>query len=190
MDVKILTLLQKDARASYKKIAEELGISIPTARNRIQGLKALGVIKRFSIVIDDRMIGGVTSIVMIEADPGKLEDISKEVAGFEEVREVYHISGEFELAVKLFLDDMDALEEFLTKKLGRVEGIKKIRNYLVIKQAKEEDKVLIKSKKRIIMKCEFCVCEIPHDPHILKIEGKEHYFCCEHCAKAFKATTA
>jgi len=186
IDVKILSLLQKDARMPYKKIAEELGVSTPTARNRINSLTSLGVIKKFTAVIDDKLIGGVTSIILIDADPSRLDEISKEVSAFPEVREIYHTAGDFELVAKIFLDDMDSLEEFLTKKLGKVEGIKKIRNYLVIKEAKEEGKVLIKTKKRIIMKCEFCVCEIPHEAHTLTLDGTEHYFCCEHCAKAYK----
>lgn len=186
LDVKILTLLQKDARASYKKIAEELGVSTPTVRNRINSLTNLGVIKRFTAIISDELIGGVASIILVDADPSRLKEISREISAFPEAREVYRTAGDFELVAKLFLDDMDALEEFLTKKLGRVEGIKKIKNYLVIKGAKEEDKVLIKTKKRIILKCEFCVCEIPHEPHTITMDGKEHYFCCTHCAKAYK----
>ncbi len=188
LDVKILTLLQKDARISYKKIADELGTSTPTIRNRINGLKNLGVIKRFTTVIDDRLIGGVTSIILMDADPGRIEEISKEISAFQEVREVFHTAGDFELVAKLFLDDMASLEEFLTKNLGKVEGIKKIRNYVVIKGAKEEVKILIKTKKRIILKCEFCVCEIPHEPHTITIDGREHYFCCEHCARAYRAS--
>ncbi|MFQ5815046.1 MAG: Lrp/AsnC ligand binding domain-containing protein [Candidatus Hydrothermarchaeaceae archaeon] len=186
LDVKILTLLQKDARASYKEMAGKLGVSTPTIRNRINSLTNLGVIRRFTTIISDELIGGVTSIVLIDADSSMLEEISKEISDFPEVREVYRTAGDFELVAKLFLDDMDALEEFLTKKLGKVDGIRKIRNYLVIKGAKEEDKVLIKTKKRIILKCEFCVCEIPHEPHTIKVDDKEHYFCCAHCAKAYK----
>ncbi|MEE9594936.1 MAG: AsnC family transcriptional regulator [Candidatus Hydrothermarchaeales archaeon] len=187
LDVKILGLLQKDARISYKKLAEELGVSTPTIRNRINNLTSLGVVKRFTTIIDDKLTGGVTSIILLDADPSKLEEISKEISAFQEVREVYHTAGDFEIVAKLFLDDMDTLEEFLTKKIGKVEGIKKIRNYLVIKEAKEEEKVLIKTKKRIILKCEFCICEIPHDPHTLTLDGNNHYFCCEHCAKAYKS---
>lgn len=187
LDVKILNILQKDARTSFKKIAEELGISTPTVRSRINSLVDLGIIKRFTTIIADQLIGGVTSIILIDADPSRLEEISKDMSALPEVREVYHTAGDFELAAKLYLNDMDALEEFLSKKLGKVEGIKKIRNYLVIKEAKEEEKVLVSTKKRIILKCEFCVCEIPHEPHVISIEGKEHYFCCEHCAKAYRA---
>ncbi len=89
----------------------------------------------------------MTSIILIEADPSRLDEISKEISTFNEVREVYHTAGDFELTAKLFLDDMNALEEFLTKKLGKVEGIKKFKNYLVMKETKEENKVLIKTKK-------------------------------------------
>ncbi len=186
LDIKILGILQNDARTSYKKIAEELEISTPTVRNRILSLSKLGVVKRFTTIIDEQMVGGVTSIILIDTDPGRIEVVSEEISSLDEVREVYHTAGDFEIVAKLFIDDMNALEELLTKKLGKIEGIKKIRNYLVIKSAKEENKAIVKSKKRLILKCEFCVCEIAHEPHTITLEGKEHYFCCAHCAKAYK----
>lgn len=187
LDVRILSLLQRDARTPYKKMAEELGITTPTVRKRIKDLFNLGVIRRFTTVLNDEKLGGITSITLIEVEPKRLDKTTEEISGFDEVREVYLTAGDFEVAAKVFVDDMDALEEFLTKKLGKVEGVRKIRNHLVIKSAKEEEKVLIKSKRRIILKCEFCVCEIPHEPHIRIVDGEEHYFCCEHCAKAYAA---
>jgi hypothetical protein len=89
--------------------------------------------------------------------------------------------------LKVFVDSFDALEDILTREIGKIDGVRKYRSYPVISSPKEEEKVRVGSKRRIILKCEFCVCEIPHEPHIKVIDGKEHYFCCEKCAEAFAA---
>ncbi len=58
LDASIIELLQRDSRMMYKDIAEKTNVSLPTVRARIKRLLDLGVIKKFTIVVDADKISG------------------------------------------------------------------------------------------------------------------------------------
>ena len=57
MDLKILNILDKDSRASYKSIAKELNMKTSTLFHRLNRLKEKNYLDRFSIVINPENIG-------------------------------------------------------------------------------------------------------------------------------------
>ena len=56
-DVKILKQVLSDARLSYRKIAEEIGVSPPTVLTRMQRLENNHSIKSYSTVLDHEKLG-------------------------------------------------------------------------------------------------------------------------------------
>jgi len=57
LDVKILRMLQNDARTSFKEIAKECNVSLDTIKNRFNKLKKNRVIRGSTIVIDPKKMG-------------------------------------------------------------------------------------------------------------------------------------
>jgi len=57
INVKILRMLQNDARTSFKEIAKECNVSLDTIKNRFNILKKNGVIRGSTIVIDPKKMG-------------------------------------------------------------------------------------------------------------------------------------
>ena len=57
VDLKIVNLLQEDSRQSFNRIANKLGISVGTAYNRVKNLKATGVLKSYTILLDPVKLG-------------------------------------------------------------------------------------------------------------------------------------
>ncbi len=54
IDVKILRMLQNDARTPFKEIANQCNVSIDTIKNRFTALRKNGVIRGCTIVIDPK----------------------------------------------------------------------------------------------------------------------------------------
>ncbi|MGA9166448.1 MAG: winged helix-turn-helix transcriptional regulator, partial [Nitrososphaeraceae archaeon] len=52
IDLKILRRVLKDARMSYRKIADEIDVSPPTVLSRVQKLEKDKIIKSYSAVLD------------------------------------------------------------------------------------------------------------------------------------------
>lgn len=57
IDLNIISKLQKDGKKPYRKIANELGLSIGTVHNRISHLKKIGIINGFMIKINNEKLG-------------------------------------------------------------------------------------------------------------------------------------
>jgi DNA-binding Lrp family transcriptional regulator len=77
-DVKILKKLTSDARASYRKIAESIGVSPPTVLSRVQNLEKDGIIKSYAALLDHERLGyDLTAVIEITAAKGKIVEIEK-----------------------------------------------------------------------------------------------------------------
>jgi len=65
-DQKIINILKISGREPASSISEQIGISVPTAIDRIKKMQESGVIKGYKAVIDTKMIGlDVSAIITI-----------------------------------------------------------------------------------------------------------------------------
>ena len=63
-DIKILKIINKDVRTSYRQISRDLDVSVGTIHNRIDKMVKTGVIKKFSPVIDHEKLGFVLTTII------------------------------------------------------------------------------------------------------------------------------
>lgn len=81
IDKKILHLLNKDGRMSYREISRKLGVSVGTVHNRVDKLMKNGVIKRFVPVIDHSKLGyKLTAIIGVKVKGGVLRNWEERTA--------------------------------------------------------------------------------------------------------------
>ena len=93
-DIKILHQILSDGRSSYRKIAEQIGVSPPTVLNRIQKLETNHVIKSYSAILDHEKLGyDLTAIIEVTAVKGKITEVEKHISKFANVCAVYDITG-------------------------------------------------------------------------------------------------
>lgn len=141
IDLKILKMLQENARMPFSKIASSIGVSEATVHLRVQKLKKLGVIKSFRAIIDPAKVGkGFTAIVLLKADPMKFKEVLKEVASIDDVYEVYDVTGEYYAVLKIRASSRDALAKIIDR-IGEVEGVTSTQTMIVLRTVKEEDKI-------------------------------------------------
>lgn len=188
VDFRILSLLQRDGRASLKQLAKEANVSVPTARFRLLRLKQLGVIKRFTAAIDvQRLAGGLTAFITLKA---KLPDVSaaaQALREMEEVSEAYLTTGEHDLIVRVVVPDMRGLEEFVLRKLSRIPGVETYRSSFLIEPVKEQYGPTLRPGFGVKLECHQCGKVISGEMIRQVIDGREHYFCCQTCASTFRA---
>src|SRR5689334_11169762 len=83
-----------DARMSYRRIAEDIGVSPPTVLARVDKLEKDGVIRSYSALLNHEKLGyDLTAVIEITASKGKIVDIEKQIAKFPNVCAVYDITG-------------------------------------------------------------------------------------------------
>lgn len=138
-DVKILNILQKNARESNVDIAKEVGLAPSAVLERIRKLERAGVIRAYSALLDAKALGhGMLAFVSVQTteQPGD-ERIARSLARVSEVLEVHHVAGEDCLLVKLRARDAEHLGELLKKKIGRIAGVRSTRTTIVLGTEKE-----------------------------------------------------
>ncbi len=122
-DLKILKVLNKDARKPYKTMADELGVSDATIRNRINRMLNDGVIKQFNVLVDYHKLGRIIkAFIGLRVQPPKLKDIVEHLIENPDVQVLYRTTGEVDLFVEVIFKDMDELNGFLESELN-LEGV-------------------------------------------------------------------
>ncbi len=139
MDLKILSILQKDCTIAVADIGKEVGLSTTPCWRRIQKLEEAGVIQRRVAVLDPAKINvGVTVFVSIKTDEHSLawlERFHGAVQDLPEVVEFYRMSGEVDYLMRVVVPDIAAYDAFYKKLISRV-AISKVSSAFAMEQIK------------------------------------------------------
>ena len=114
LDHQLLDLLTRDARRSATDLARDLKVSRGTIQNRIDRMRADGVIHRFTVELgsanEDHQISAFT-LIRVRADDGRVTVAAlKRVKG---VTDISTLSGAFDLVVELRCASLKRLDSIL-----------------------------------------------------------------------------
>lgn len=141
VDLRILRMLQEDARTPFSRVAKEVGVSEATVHMRVKKLKELGVLRGFQALVDPSSVGkGLTAITLIKADPMKYAEILERLKSIPDVYEVYDVTGEYDAVVKLRSGSREELASLIDD-IGKIPGVSATLTMIVLKTVKEESKV-------------------------------------------------
>jgi DNA-binding Lrp family transcriptional regulator len=113
LDRQILDVLRRDARTPYTEIADAVGTSEGTVRNRVEGMVAEGVIERFTIAT---RTGNVKAMVEISVDVNvHTEGVTERMAAWNEVDFVWQVSGEGDIVLVVDAADTSSLNDLITR---------------------------------------------------------------------------
>ncbi|MFB6192535.1 MAG: Lrp/AsnC family transcriptional regulator [Haloarculaceae archaeon] len=112
LDRRILEVLRHDARTPYTEIAERVGTSEGTVRNRVERLVEEGVIERFTVATRTGNVKAMVEIgVAVDVDTTA---VSERMAEWDAVDFVWQVSGEEDIVLVADATDTDALNELIT----------------------------------------------------------------------------
>jgi Lrp/AsnC family leucine-responsive transcriptional regulator len=111
-DAGILDALQRDGRLSYAEIGAAVGMSGPSAHERVKKLEARGIILGYTAAVDPDSIGlGVLAFMWVTQAPGTIaDDIAGDFARIPEVEACHRIAGEGDYLLKIRASDTLDLE--------------------------------------------------------------------------------
>ena len=131
-DIRILCELRENARMSNSEIAKKLGVTEATVRRRIKTLIEKGIILRFSIHIDYRLIENtVKAYVHVKTVTDKLDKVVEALKNHNRVVAVYRVTGEYDLLVVTLFVGMTELQEFIDSFL-KMDGVKETDTQIVM----------------------------------------------------------
>ncbi|MFD1514890.1 Lrp/AsnC family transcriptional regulator [Halomarina rubra] len=121
LDRDILDVLRRDARTPYTEIADEVGTSEGTVRNRVDKLVADGVIERFTVATHT---GNVKAMIEIGVDVAvDTAGISERMATWDSVDFVWQVSGEEDLVLIVDAADTRGVNDLITRAREQTEVV-------------------------------------------------------------------
>ncbi|MBO1112683.1 Lrp/AsnC family transcriptional regulator [Bordetella petrii] len=124
-DLKILSLLQKDATRPVAEIAEQVNLSVTPCWRRIQKLKEDGVIERTAVLLDPKAVGlGLTVFVTIKTSQHNVkwtQNLIGAVMALPNVVEFHRMAGDLDYLLKVVVEDMPAYDRFYRRLIEAVD---------------------------------------------------------------------
>ena len=136
-DRSIIEVLERDARTSLRRIAEEVDVSLGTVSNRVKKLEENGVIKDYREILDSEKVGWNLNVVIgLRIEKGRLIEIQEKIARDNRVYGVYDVTGEFDSMVIARARDRSDLDD-LSKNVLSMDGVVRSVTHLVLNTVKE-----------------------------------------------------
>lgn len=116
IDNQIINLLKENARYSFAEIGRKIALSPSSVRERIQKLEDLGVIKYYSVQLDQGLLGNSLEVfILLKIFDGKLNYILSEIKTFPEIESAFRITGPSNILMRVILRDQLHLQQFIDK---------------------------------------------------------------------------
>ena len=136
-DRSIIEVLERDARTSLRRIAEEVDVSLGTVSNRVKKLEENGVIKDYRVILNSEKVGWNLNVVIgLRIEKGRLIEIQEKIARDNRVYGVYDVTGEFDSMVIARARDRSDLND-LSKNVLSMDGVVRSVTHLVLNTVKE-----------------------------------------------------
>lgn len=179
-DEAILTLLLEDGRRPYSEIAEAVDLSAPAVSDRVERLREIGLIEKFTVDIDRELLrGGHSLLVTIEGTAGSGQSIADALDADERTEHVFRTVDD--TVVCTLVADESGVEEVIDGHLDR----EQIGDYRVQLLGGTSWQPTVQ-ESTLAPECVECGNTVTPEGERERIDGEQYHFCCSSCAASFR----
>lgn len=139
-DIKLLMLLQDNARLTTKQLAHYLDLTATPVFERIRKLEKAGYISKYVALTDKKKLGKLLTVFchvsLKEHNKDMIREFEKKVSLIPEVMECHHVAGIHDYLLKVVTDNMDAYHAFIYNKLTAIGNIANVNSSFVMNEIK------------------------------------------------------
>ncbi len=146
VDLRILELIQDNARISNADLARELEMAPSAVLERVKKLEQKKVIQQYTTSINPLAVNQkLLAFIFIRAREGNSSDtrIAAALSKVPEVQEVHHIAGEDCFLVKVRTEDSASLMKLMRSKIKSIPDVVSTKTTIVLETAKEQQQLVI-----------------------------------------------
>lgn len=136
MDRRIIRLLQHDGRMSNTDIARQLEVTETTVRKRIGQLLDEGLMNIVAVPTPEAVGMSLSSIIGVSVDLTAMHRVGDAIRAYPQVRYVGMSAGRYDLIIEAFFSNQEQLLDFVTDKLGALDGVNNIETSVILKVVK------------------------------------------------------
>jgi len=139
LDMNLLYELSKDSSISVPNLSKKLGINASVLYSRIKRLVRKKLIKKFTIEIDDALLGiDVKALVGINRDPKLKDSIHKQLMKTPEVVSISEVTGRFDMLLQVYADNLESLHTAVIEKIGKIDGIQNTETFVELQKTDKD----------------------------------------------------
>lgn len=137
IDIRIIKLLQKNARITVSEISSEISLSVSAVSDRLKKLESAGIIQQYTAILDARLLRkSLTAIMFISLErPKYTEKFVEFVKGEDEILECHYLAGDYDYALKILTESTYTLEKLLNR-IKSVQGVQKTKTIVTLSTVK------------------------------------------------------
>ncbi len=148
----VLGLLQANGRMGVREIAERLCLEEQEVASLIGAMERDGTISGYCALVNPDVAGDgqVRAIIEVEVQPerdGGFDRVARAIGRFDEVRDVYLVSGRYDLRLEVVGDSLQQIAYFVASKLAPIDGVKATATHFLLKKYKEAGFMLDKGEE-------------------------------------------
>lgn len=150
VDLRILQLMQENARISNVDMAKNLEMAPSAVLERVKKLEQKQVILHYTTSINPAAVGQkLLAFIFIRTSDGfGSGKTGQALTRIPEVQEIHNIAGEDCYLVKVRTSDSAALMELMRNEFARIPTIQSTKTTIVLETVKEEQKLMIPESKK------------------------------------------
>lgn len=136
-DLKILSILQKDASIPYTEIAKEVYVSPGTVHVRMKKMEHAGVVKGMKLQIDYTKLGyDIIAFLGIYLERSDLYDEAiKQLKEIPEIISAHYTTGNYGIFAQIVCRDTKHLHQVLHTKIQKVQGIQRTETFISLQES-------------------------------------------------------
>jgi Lrp/AsnC family leucine-responsive transcriptional regulator len=149
IDMRILDELQRDSSRSNVQLARTVGLSAPACLRRVQRLRRSGAIRREVAVLDPRVAGLHTTVLVALTLERESKDLvaalKRRLLADDAIEQCWYVTGRFDLIVLVRVADIRAYEALIQRLFSSDPNVKRSESLVVLEEVKRELRIPLAS---------------------------------------------
>ncbi len=143
IDYKILSCLKQNARLTASAISDEINLSVSAVIERIKKLESSGIIKGYTIELDQEKLGNnVVALMEVSLEhPDYIDEFTEMVKKNQHIVACFYQTGVYDFVIQIITDSKEGLEK-VYRDVKCCKGVNKTETHFVLKTIKDEFCVL------------------------------------------------
>lgn len=132
-DLKIISMLKKNARVSASAIAKEVGLAVSSVTERIKRLENQGVILQYTAIIDKEQVkGSCEAMIGIKIEHTRyIDSLSETISHDPHVVAFYTLTGEMDFLALVYAVSSEEFRQ-VHKRIAQLEGVAAVKTFLIL----------------------------------------------------------
>lgn len=141
IDLKILKILQENAKITNLQLSGEIGLSPAPTLERVKKLETAKLIQGYYTKVNEEALGiGIRAIIQITLTrqlENAISNFKKEISKIPEIMECYQVTGNADYILIALLKDIRHFENLISQRLSKVEEIGQMQTMVILSKVKD-----------------------------------------------------